>query len=386
MKKLTLGIVFTSALSAAQANADAAFVRDGRAGFVVSDFAFSLGPDAAESGACPQGLSRNPMEIFALQTGARRRANESEEAFAKRLQAGAKVLSTAANGQNLCLHPEAGSPDPYFKTVQGNDIAVPGLDLDGASGPEDFRGGIDNQFYRVVGCSRSYQSTGQSNGFAIEMLTGSWGIVLELSGVDDIRNDPEVTVAIAANADPIQLSTTREPLAYATYAKDQDPRFRALTRGQIVNGVLTTEPVTVRFHSVVNSMQLERPLHEARIRATLSEGGTLDGFLAGYTPVDAMYDMQYGYRNGKTASGELAPLALRMGSSNGAASVLGHTCHGAYYALREHADAMPDPDSGRFTAISTQYRFRAIPAFVVDIETEGGNAGIKQSVEYRNDY
>ena len=37
--------------------------------------------------------------------------------------------------------------------------------------------GIDNQFFRVVGCSNSYQSTGQSNGYVIEMYTGSWGIL-----------------------------------------------------------------------------------------------------------------------------------------------------------------------------------------------------------------
>src|SRR6185369_17646936 len=90
--------------------------------------------------------------------------------------------------------------------------------------------GVDNQLYRVVGCTRSYQSTGQSNGFATEMLTGSWGIVLRVTGVDNLRNDDSVEVGLFANADPIQLSPTREPLPYATYTLDQDPRFRAVTR------------------------------------------------------------------------------------------------------------------------------------------------------------
>ena len=41
--------------------------------------------------------------------------------------------------------------------------------------------GIDNQFYRLVGCSNSYQSTGPANTCEIEMHTGSWGILIALS-------------------------------------------------------------------------------------------------------------------------------------------------------------------------------------------------------------
>jgi hypothetical protein len=37
-----------------------------------------------------------------------------------------------------------------------------------------------------------------------------------------------------------------------------------------------------------------------------------------------------------------------------------------YYALKRNADAMPDPKTGRNTAISAAYRFTARPAFVVD--------------------
>ena len=37
-----------------------------------------------------------------------------------------------------------------------------------------------------------------------------------------------------------------------------------------------------------------------------------------------------------------------------------------YYALKRNADAMPDPKTGRNTAISAAYRFTAKPAFVVD--------------------
>ena len=102
------------------------------------------------------------------------------------------------------------------------------------------------------------------------MFTGAWGILISLEGVDDIRNDDSVEVGIFANADPIQLSPNRKPLPNATYAIDQDPRFQAKTRGRIKDGVLTTEPADVRFHSITNSLHFDRPLDDARLQTTLS--------------------------------------------------------------------------------------------------------------------
>jgi hypothetical protein len=366
------------------------FVRDGVAGFVVSDFKYALADDAARSGACPRGLSLDMEEIFARTPSGKRRKGESDEAYAGRLRAGSIALSTAPDGQNVCLNPEAAQPDPYFRTVTSPSVPADGIDIDGIdsrvgapSAPgtcahQDQPGmhgerGIDNQFSRIVGCLRSFQSSGQSNGFALEMLTGSWGILLEIRGLDDLRNDDAVEVGIFANADPIQLSPNRVPLAYATYAMDQDRRFRARTRGRMKDGVLTTDPVDVRFHSVTNSLRFERPLLRARLQATISEEGSLSGYLAGYTPVEAMYDFQFGYRSGKDGKGELGPLRLRLGTGNGAARVNGYTCPGVYFALYEHADGDPEPGTGRCTSISTQYRVTAIPAFVVDVATRGSN-------------
>src|SRR3546814_17444371 len=93
----------------------------------------------------------------------------------------------------------------------------------------------------VCSSDLSFQPHGSSNGYATEMLTGSWGILITLSGVDDIRNDDDVEVGFFANADPIQLSPLRAPLSYGTYAIDQDPRFRAKAHGRIKDGVLQSE-------------------------------------------------------------------------------------------------------------------------------------------------
>ncbi len=382
------------ATNAAVVESPAPFVRDGKAGFVVSHIKYALAdgsPDLAV--ACPDGMSLQVEEIFAMTREGKRKPGESDADYAKRLQAGGRALSTGPTGEDLCMNPEMAGPDTHYRTLKVDDIPVFGIDLDGQATTASAKPascaqvdlpsakgeqGIDNQFYRLVGCSRSFQPDGQSNGFEIEMHTGSWGILLTLGDIDDLRNDDHVDVGIYANADPVQLSPARAPLAYATYAMDPDPRFRATTTGRIENGVLTTAPVDVRFHHVVNSIRLERPLKDARLQLRLSEDGTLDGYLAGYTPVEDLYDYQYGFRNGQGGDGKPAPLPLRSGSANGAARVLGHTCAGVYQAMHELADGHPDAQSGKCTSISTQYQVQALPAFVVDVASASKNQGLKE--------
>jgi hypothetical protein len=64
----------------------------------------------------------------------------------------------------------------------------------GTCAHQDFEGtrgetGIDNQFYRVIGCTTGFQSTGQGNSFRTGMYTGSWGILVALREADDVRNE-----------------------------------------------------------------------------------------------------------------------------------------------------------------------------------------------------
>lgn len=402
-----VGGIVVSALASAlpDAPSPASFVQNGEAGFVVSDIGYALSEDAPETGACPNGMTlggnRLREAVAAGQvpapdpgTGAHYIINMTFGAAAQRAagQGGAQAQAPSQGGGaparaasselgvNPCSNPEQFAPDPFFKTVEA-DVPAYGIDLDGRdtqTGPRrtptsgnlsDFRGfngerGIDNQLFRAVGCSPSFQSTGSSIPFAIEMLTGAWGIVIRLRGVDDIRNDDHVQVEIAANADPIQLSPSREPIPYATYSMWPDARFRATTQGRIRNGVLTSDPVDVRFWKITNSFWLERPLRDARLQATVSQDGVIDGYLAGYTPVEDMFNFQYAYRNAFTGpDGTPAPRAVR--SALGGNFTVGHSCNGAYYALYANADGHPD-ENGRFTSISTQYRIRAIPAFVMD--------------------
>jgi hypothetical protein len=383
--------------AAAAADIPADVAPDGQTGFIVSHIKYALSKDANETGACPEGMTKgygnstgfNDIgDVFIGKPEFKQKEGEVEDQYVRRIFTQAM---SDPNTKNLCLNPELGKPDPNFKTVTGKNVPSDGIDLDGQDSHlggkaapntcphEDFRGlngerGVDNQFFRLVGCSKSWQSTGASNSYEIEMYTGAWGILITLKGANDLHNAKNVEVGIYANADPIQLSPAREALPNATYAVDQDPRFRATTHGRIVDGVLTTDPVDVRFHVITNGIHLERPLKDARLHMTVTPDGGLDGILAGYAPVEELYDYQYGFRNGKDAKGDPSPLQLRTISSVGQAAVLGHTCQGAYYAMKQLADGGRDPKTGQCSSISTQYRIKAIPAFVVDTATQSINA------------
>jgi hypothetical protein len=126
--------------------------------------------------------------------------------------------------------------------------------------------------------------------------------------------------------------------------------------------------VEVHIPHDINAMYTDRVLRDARLQVTIGEEGVMEGYLAGYAPVEAQYDLEFGFRKARvdtSESSELGPLGRRMLSAIGRAGALGYTCEDIYYALREHADGHPDPETGKCTSISTQYQIRAIPAFIV---------------------
>jgi hypothetical protein len=359
-------LVFTLSNAAADAGAAPEFIRDGTAGFVVEHIEYALAKQLADRVVCPDGRTPAP-----------RKTDQRNQTRPPNV------------GPSACADPRAAGPDLSFRVAHGKNLKGFGIDLDhrsstasdavqGACAHDDLVGmsgeqGIDNQFYRAVACVDGYQSNALGNSFATEMLSGSWGILIAVTGIDDSRNDDDVDVGFFANADPIMLSPNRQALPYATYAIHPDPQLQARTKGRIVAGVLTTEPVDMRFLKVTNSMFLDRPLLGAAAQLTLGDQGVLEGYLAGYTPVEAMYDLEFAFRSARNAKGEPASPRLIALSSRGRSQNLHYTCNGIYHALEQLADAHPDPATGKCTSISTQYRVRAIPAFVVEAQTESLN-------------
>ena len=82
--------------------------------------------------------------------------------------------------------------------------------------------------------------------------------------------------------------------------------------------------------------------------ATLNPDGTSEGVLGGYIPWLRVF---YVYGS----------------SGYSSETMIGTDLPGAYYALRRHADAYPDPKTGQNTAISTAFRIVGVPAYAVPV-------------------
>ena len=349
-------------------------------GFAVSSIGFALGEDANAPIACPKGFSKGFIAAYEAAGGdIRLREGEAAQDYNVRMYAAASRSDAPGKG-GVCLNPGA-RPDPFFRTVAPVDVIAEGVDLDGqasrADGDpapgtcahDDFSSAsgaraIDNQMYRVLGCVTGYQETGASRDVSASMLAGAWTIVINLTGVDSLENDEDVEVGIYSSLDSLHVSPARAPLEYASYTADEDPRFRAVARGRIVDGVLTTEPVDLKLRWAAEAWNLVRPLNHARLRLEISKDGA-SGLLSGYTPIDEWFANNYNYDAAKTPEGEPADAGYRWYSSIGTANSQGFTCNGLYQAMHEAADGDRDPETGACASLSTHYRIKAVPAFVM---------------------
>ncbi|MGH7787980.1 MAG: chlorophyllase/cutinase-like alpha/beta fold protein [Candidatus Binatia bacterium] len=261
-----------------------------------------------------------------------------------------------------CAMPTA-VDDPLFKTVSAPGV-VDGFDLDGKASTgdeplpgcphEDFVGpggepGIDLQYWRAIGCIRGFQP-GEIADVVVDQAVrdGSMTILLELRGVDDLRNDDDVRVQIYASPDAPPVGADGAVLPFGTLSASPDPRYRsAVGYGSIVDGVLTAGPMDARVRLNIQIVAGDLTFNDARVRVTLRPDGTAHGAIFGFQPVDELYDI-YGRKAG--AAG---------------AAAIGYTCSGLSEALINLADGDYDFGSGRCTSLSVGYQFETVPAFVV---------------------
>lgn len=192
---------------------------------------------------CPDGLnSRGSRDLFA-------------EVFPEGGEGELTVAETRLLIEGYQYHTSTAPTDIYaalpFYEAQG-DVA-PGLNLDGEVGAEDFANpagedGIDNQLNRVLGCIAGYRKDGPywffENDFMINNGYNRW--MIELTGVDDLVNDDDVTVTTYRGLDSLFTDATGEGfIAGGTQRVDTrwGQSFVNEVKGKIVDGVLTTEPI-----------------------------------------------------------------------------------------------------------------------------------------------
>ena len=247
--------------------------------------------------------------------------------------------------------------DPYdfqvlgknFRTYDGPVAA--GMNLDGKVGKEDFtspdgKKGIDNQLWRVAGCSWPFREGSNPDIARKTFISSLAPTLIELRGVDDARNDPDVTVSVYAATTALNKDGRGDVLSRATFTADPDPRLRATTKGRIENGVLKTEPFDLMLNYKEQIVDAPRHIRGARIRATMTKDGGIEGGFYGYYTLDSYY------------------ASIEQMTQNGA-NLSRISCPGIRLAIDRMADGYRDPKTGKYTAISSAYHFYGARAFIV---------------------
>ena len=354
---LSLLVAATTAIvaSAPQSRADAG---EGETlGFVISAWGDRV--PKTEPSHCPEGMNLTEVEHYKIDM--------------KEFRADIKTMGYAeANKKHFpadACRDHTAQPDPGFKTFE-TDVPVAGLDLDGLDSKKDDGSpcahrdfvspqgtkGIDNQHWRLMGCTSGYQFDAlidrqyKSNNFVKE----GYPVLIQVSGVDDRKNDPEVEVRIYSSADTVTLDAKGGVVADVSMLVHENEKYWGPpAKGKIENGVLTTEPVDLRIRFKQQVIDDEFYYRDARLKADLKENGQLEGVLGYYWDADNFYRINNDHYIGKNHTGRIAALTR------------GYMCAGIYHAIQRMADGHPDPETGKCTSLSAAIHFEATPAFVI---------------------
>jgi hypothetical protein len=112
-------------------------------------------------------------------------------------------------------------------------------------------------------------------------------LMLQVDGIDDIANDPDVTTTIRAGFGKPLLATDGRLLPGQTYHLRPDSLDSQAESGRIVDGVLTAGPLNTTLRLRVLGQDYELPVHGAWIRGRFTEDGGLDtGVLGAGVAID----------------------------------------------------------------------------------------------------
>lgn len=318
----------------------------GKIGYVLwHEVSWGLRETADHKEECPNGFNIGPREQF---------AEEFPKDGKKRT-----LVETQLKREAQVWMPDT-TPDEFpFYEAQGK-YAI-GLDLDGKTTAEDFesddgRKGIDNQLFRVVGCVRNYRLEGE-----LGIITTKWRaqkafnrVSIELSGVDSLTNDPDVTVSYYRTLDTLLSSPTGAFLPGGSQRVDArwGKRFMTSAKGRIVDGVLETQPSEA---VLIPEDGMGDPainiFKSAQLRLKLTPESA-EGVLAGFLDVEQWYyAMNTAWATHHAAYGQAS-----------AASI--------YKALRRLADGYPDPEDGHNTAISGAMDVKFVQAYIIQPEEQ----------------
>ncbi|MGE0408429.1 MAG: hypothetical protein AB7P23_04105 [Amphiplicatus sp.] len=252
---------------------------------------------------------------------------------------------------NVYADPTTG-PDPGLTPVAG--AIGEGIDLDddastGFTSPTGEKG-IDNNFYRAVGCLKFYRSPPGKSGAAASgndsAHAGVWTLVIVVSGKgEDPMNDDDVSLGVYLSSDTLAKNGAGEIARDYTFRIKPHWKYEALFKGKVAGGRITTEASPEVFvRDAAHGYGLE--LLQARADFEMQPGGGLKGYLGGYRPWKPVH------------AAFLTLVAANIEYSTGM------DLSALWYALRRNADYSPAGAGGEKTHISYAVRIDAAPAYV----------------------
>jgi hypothetical protein len=279
----------------------------------------------------------------------------------------ASLLAIAAVGLMGC---GAGSDDAPSCTATGETHAAvltalaftrettkgirPGFDLDGRVSPEDDpvtcgqddfvdaegRPGIDNQLAGLVPDVEKLVGNAVDGLVQGAINDGQLVILMEMLGVDDLRNDGcvDLRVRIGEKA-AYSLGTDGVLEAFQTYDADPTSDTSEAIGGRIEDGVLTAGPFELAVPIAIFDVSFLIHVHGARFRFTIDDEGKM-----------------HGHFGGGVVPGEIAE-----GLKDGAG--LQDIIPVVRVVMESAADLARQPEGG-CTQMSTALEFRAVPAFI----------------------
>jgi hypothetical protein len=258
--------------------------------------------------------------------------------------------------------------DPGLAPVSGT--IAEGIDLDGdeSTGFTSPTGekGIDNNFYKALGCWKTYRgpqrlSSGALN-FNDAMRDGAWTTVIVVAGEgSDPMNDDNVKVGFYMSKDKMVKDGVGNIARDYTFRVAPHAKYEGIFPARTSNGrILSTAPADVMLRDPSYTQDLE--MLRARVDLEMKPDGSLTGYVGGYRPWEPVYK---GWVNARGTVIEVLTWVQLPA---------------VYYALQRNADYSPTGPGGEKTHISFALRIDALPAFVM---TPDGNNEVASVESYK---
>jgi hypothetical protein len=256
------------------------------------------------------------------------------------------------NRENVYIHPES-YPDPGLTGVSGDLAEGFDLDDDVKTGYRSPRGekGIDNNFYRALGCTKSYRGPPRLSSSALgtndTMRNGAWSVVIVVHGSgSDPMNDADVQVGFYMSQDKLVKDGNGDVARDYTFSI-KPSKLEGIMKASTTNGVIASKGATPEFWTREPGGVRDLQLLRARLKMQMKADGSLEGYVGGYRPWRPIYTSLVNQRG---------PVVEILGWIELPA---------IYYALKRGADYSPAGAKGEKTHISYAMRVNAIPAYVM---------------------